>query len=105
MPNVLGLTFDDATAALSSEPLRTQAIYKPAQPGQRVGVVVGEIPAIGSHLAAFDTVRLVLAKPLHGIVPSVIGLSSTGGARAAGRRVVSSPSSAGCSRTAAGRSA
>jgi penicillin-binding protein 1A len=76
VPSVLGLAFDDATAALSSEPLRTQAIYKPAEPGQRVGVVVGEIPGIGSHMAAFDTVRLVLAKPLHGTVPSVIGLSS-----------------------------
>ena len=76
MPNVLGLSFDDATAALSSQPLRAQAIYKPAAPGQRIGVVVGQIPGIGSHLVSFATVRLVLAKPLHGVVPSVIGLST-----------------------------
>jgi penicillin-binding protein 1A len=76
VPNVLGLTFDDATAALSSQPLKAQAIYKPATPGQRVGVVVGEIPSIGSHLSSFDTVRLVLAKSLHGTVPSVVGLST-----------------------------
>ncbi len=76
VPSVLGLGFDDATAQLSSAPLRTQAIYKPALPGQRVGVVVGEIPGIGSHLAAFDTVRLVLARPVHGTVPSVVGLST-----------------------------
>ena len=31
---------------------------------------------LASPAAAFDTVRLVLAKPLHGTVPSVIGLSS-----------------------------
>jgi penicillin-binding protein 1A len=74
VPSVLGLSLDDATAALSSGPLRTQALYKPAAPGQRVGVVVGEIPRIGSYLLAFDTVRLVLAKPLHGTVPSVVGL-------------------------------
>src|SRR5581483_10423891 len=74
VPNVLGESFDDATTALSNEPLRSQAIYKPAVAGQPVGVVLGEIPAIGSHLSPFDTVRLVLAKPLHGVVPSVVGL-------------------------------
>jgi membrane peptidoglycan carboxypeptidase len=76
VPNVLGETFDDATARLSLQPLRSQAIYKPALPGQRVGVVVGQIPGIGAHLTSLDTVRLVLAKPLHGVVPSVIGLST-----------------------------
>lgn len=74
VPNVLGQSFDDATTTLSSQPLRTQAIYEPAAPGQAIGVVVGEIPSIGSHLSPFDTVRLVLAKPLHGVVPSVVGL-------------------------------
>jgi hypothetical protein len=74
VPNVLGLNFDDATTELSSMPLRSQPIYKPAQPGQPVGVVIGQIPAIGAHLEPLDTVRLVLAKPLHGTVPSVIGL-------------------------------
>ncbi len=74
VPSVLGQSFDDATATLSDGPLRSQAIYEPARPGQRVGVVVGEIPSIGSHLMPFDTVRLVLAKPLHGVVPGVVGL-------------------------------
>src|SRR5438067_5796070 len=86
VPNVLGQSFDDATAALSSGPLRSQAIYKPARPGQRVGVVIGEIPAIGSHLEPLDTVRLVLAKPLHGVVPNVLGLPTvTALERLAGR--------------------
>jgi penicillin-binding protein 1A len=76
VPNVLGLSYDDATAALSNQPLRTQPVYKPAKPGQRVGVVIGEIPSIGTYLTALDTVRLVLAKPLHGVVPSVLGLST-----------------------------
>jgi hypothetical protein len=76
VPNVLGQSLDDATTQLSLQPLRAEAIYKPALPGQRVGVVVGEIPAIGAHLSSFDTVRLVLAKPLNGIVPSVVGLST-----------------------------
>ena len=77
-----GESFDDATARLSTQPLRTQAIYKPASPGQRVGVVVGEIPRIGTYLRSLATVRLVLAKPLHGVVPNVVGLSSADGARA-----------------------
>src|SRR4029077_12406419 len=76
VPNVLGLSYDDETAALSNQPLRTQPVYKPAKPGQRVGVVIGEIPSIGTYLTALDTVRLVLAKPLHGVVPSVLGLST-----------------------------
>ncbi len=73
VPNVLGLSFDDATVALSGQPLKSQAIYTPARPGQRVGVVLGEIPGIGSHLLPYDTVRLVLAKPMHGVVPDVVG--------------------------------
>jgi penicillin-binding protein 1A len=76
VPNVLGESFDDATTRLSLQPLRAEAIYKPALPGQRVGLVVGEIPGIGTHLSSFETVRLVLAKPLHGLVPSVVGLST-----------------------------
>jgi penicillin-binding protein 1A len=76
VPNVLGQSLDDATTRLSLQPLRAEAIYKPALPGQRVGVVVGEIPGIGTHVSSFETVRLVLAKPLHGVVPSVVGLST-----------------------------
>ena len=81
VPDVLGESFDDATARLSSQPLRAQAIYKPAAPGQRVGIVVGEIPAVGAYLSSYDTVRLVLAKPIHGVVPRVVGLPA-GAARA-----------------------
>ncbi len=73
VPNVIGLTLDDAITQLSLEPLKAQALYKPAAPGQPVGVVLAEIPAIGSHLSPFDTVRLAVAKPLHGVVPNVVG--------------------------------
>ena len=67
------------------------AIYKPAQPGQRVGVVIGQIPSIGSHLEPFDTVRLVLAKPLHGVVPSVGGPDLDRSPREAGRARAQGP--------------
>ncbi|HEX3456006.1 MAG TPA: penicillin-binding transpeptidase domain-containing protein [Gaiellaceae bacterium] len=74
VPNVIGMSFDDATTALSSQPLRTQAIYKPAAPGQPVGVVIGQIPPVGSYLTALDTEQLVLARPTHGTVPNVVGM-------------------------------
>src|SRR5262249_62207221 len=74
VPTARGMTADDAPTVLSGGPRGRQPIYKPAQPGQPVGVVIGQIPSIGSHLEPLDTVRLVLAKPLHGVVPSVVGL-------------------------------
>ena len=77
VPNVLGLTLDDAITQLSLQPLKAQALYKPAAPGQPVGVVLGEIPTIGSHLTPLDTVRLAVAKPLHGVVPNVVGLATS----------------------------
>ena len=73
VPNVLGDHSTTRPRSSRTGRCAPQPIYKPAQPGQRVGVVVGQIPSIGSHLAPFDTVRLVLAKPLHGVVPSVVG--------------------------------
>src|SRR5262249_19684469 len=74
VPSVLGMSFDRAKARLSEQPLEAQVIYKPAAPGQRVGVVLAEIPGIGARLSSFDTVRLVLAKPVHGVLPRVVGL-------------------------------
>ena len=49
-------------------------IYKPAAPGQRVDVVLRQFPRTG-RLSSFDKVTLVLAKPLHGTVPKIVGLN------------------------------
>ena len=49
-------------------------VYKPAQAKQRVDLVLDQFPRKG-HLSSYDTVTLVLAKPLHGVVPKLIGLS------------------------------
>src|SRR5438034_579610 len=46
-----------------------------AAPTQRVDVVVGQYPAPNSRLSAGDRVTLVLRKPLHGVVPPVLGRS------------------------------
>jgi membrane peptidoglycan carboxypeptidase len=74
VPNVVGWTVASARTRLEAQPLTAQLVYKPASGGQRVGVVVKQFPA-GGTLSSFDKVTLVLAKPLHGLVPRTIGLS------------------------------
>jgi membrane peptidoglycan carboxypeptidase len=75
VPSVVGQTLEAATSRLALQPLEATAIYKPATPGQPLGVVVGQIPAEGKRLSSHDVVKLVFAKPLHGVVPQVVGLT------------------------------
>jgi penicillin-binding protein 1A len=82
VPNVVGWTVTDARSRLAAQPLTPQLVFKPASAGQRVGVVLRQFPA-GGTLSSFDKVTLVLAKPLHGVVPKTVGLSL----RAARRRL------------------
>jgi hypothetical protein len=72
VPKVVGLTLDEAKERLTAQPLESDVIYKPATRGQRLDVVLGQIPARGT-LSAYDTVMLVLARPRHGVVPIVVG--------------------------------
>src|SRR5258705_13441333 len=74
VPNLIGWHVDAARARLSAQPLTAQVIYKPATPGQRIGVVVRQYPK-GGTLSSFGRVTIVLAKPLHGTVPSIVGLN------------------------------
>jgi penicillin-binding protein 1A len=74
VPNVVGKTLDDAEARLAAQPLTPVLVYKPALPRQRLDIVLSQIPVKG-RLSSFDEVKLVLAKPLHGVVPNVRGLS------------------------------
>ena len=73
VPNVVGLGIDRARVRLSAQPLTPLVIYKPAAPGEPVGVVLKQFPQTGT-LASFGRVRLVLAKALHGVVPRTVGL-------------------------------
>jgi penicillin-binding protein 1A len=73
VPSVIGSTYSEAQARLAAQPLTPVVVYKPAAPGQRIGVVVGQIPARG-RLSSYDKVTLVFAKPLHGLVPNLVGL-------------------------------
>jgi membrane peptidoglycan carboxypeptidase len=74
VPNVVGWNVDSARTRLASQPLSAQLVYKPASAGQRVGVVLRQFPD-GGTLSSFDKVTLVLAKPLHGLVPKTVGLT------------------------------
>ena len=70
----------DAARAQAARPAaqRPLVVYKPAAPGQRLGVVLEQIPRRAPPRRA-DNVTLVLAKPLHGVVPSVVGLARSPG--------------------------
>jgi len=74
VPDVVGDTYDAARARLEAQPLTPVVVYEPAKAGQRVGVVVRQLPASG-RLSSFDKVTLVFAKAVHGTVPKVVGLT------------------------------
>jgi beta-lactam-binding protein with PASTA domain len=73
VPRVIGSTLDEAKGRLAAQPLRYDLVFKPAERGQRLDVVLGQIPKRGT-LSAHDKVILILAKPRFGVVPSVVGL-------------------------------
>ncbi len=73
VPRVVGQPIDAARARLQAQPLTPAIVYKPAAPRQRLGIVLGQFPA-GGTLSSYDKVTLVLAKPLHGVVPKLVGL-------------------------------
>jgi penicillin-binding protein 1A len=73
VPHVVGQTLAAANARLAAQPLRSTYVYEPAQPRQKLGVVVRQIPARGT-LSSYDKVTLVLPKALQGVVPKVVGL-------------------------------
>jgi penicillin-binding protein 1A len=75
VPRVLGMTYEKAVERLALQPLQAEPIFKPAVPLQRVGYVLGQLPKVGARLSAYDTVQLVVAKPIYGVVPRVVGLS------------------------------
>ena len=73
VPQLIGSTLDEAKERLAAQPLRYDVVYKPASRGQRLDMVLGQIPRRGT-LSAYDRVILILAKPRYGVVPTVVGL-------------------------------
>jgi penicillin-binding protein 1A len=76
VPNVVGETITAAEARLEGQPLTPAVVYRPARPGERLNVVVKQLPARGTA-SAHDTVTLVLPRSLHGSIPRLVGLSLT----------------------------
>jgi penicillin-binding protein 1A len=74
VPSVVGEPLAQAKERLAAQPLNANVVYKPARPRQRIDIVVDQFPRKG-RASSFDTVTLVLAKPLHGVVPKVVGLT------------------------------
>jgi penicillin-binding protein 1A len=74
VPNVVGMKLDEAQSRLALQPLNAEVFYQPAKPLQRPGVVVRQIPKKGT-LSSYDNVIVVLAKPVNGLVPDVVGLT------------------------------
>jgi membrane peptidoglycan carboxypeptidase len=80
IPRVIGMTVTRAKIRLAAQPLTPNIVYKPAQPKQRIDLVLDQFPRKG-RLSSYDTVTLVLAKPLHGVVPTVLGRALRTGSR------------------------
>jgi penicillin-binding protein 1A len=73
VPDVVGSTLANAKTTLDGTPLTAAIVYRPAKPGERLGVVVGQLPRQGTA-SAYDKITIVLPKSLHGSVPKVVGL-------------------------------
>jgi penicillin-binding protein 1A len=76
VPKVVGAPIDEARQQIAATPLAPLAIYKPAASGQPLNVVVRQQPKAGKRVSAGERVILVLAKPKHGVIPKVVGLSA-----------------------------
>jgi penicillin-binding protein 1A len=88
VPDVVGARVVEAKELLAEQPLVPVFAYKPAEPKQRVDIVLAQYPGGGRKLSANEKVTLVLAKPLHGVVPRVLGLTlAAARARLVGRRL------------------
>ena len=72
VPDLIGQPVQVARAHLVGQPLTPEIVYRVATPGQRLNVVLDQVPKRG-RLSAYDRVRLIVAKPTHGVVPNLVG--------------------------------
>ena len=75
VPDLRGDLLSTAETRLTGQPLTWKIVYKPALPGERVGIVTSQIPKTGT-LSAYQQVLLVLPKAQHGVLPKLIGLTA-----------------------------
>ncbi len=72
VPRVIGLPEQTAKERLALQPLTPKLVFKPAEPKQRPGIVVNQFPKRG-FLSTYDEVTIVVAKPVNGVVPNLVG--------------------------------
>jgi hypothetical protein len=72
IPRVVGMTLARAKLRLARQPLTPNIVYKPARRSSASISSLDQFPRTG-RASSWDTVTLVLAKPLHGVVPQVSG--------------------------------
>jgi membrane peptidoglycan carboxypeptidase len=75
VPNVHGWTLSAAESQLAGQPLQWHVATRPARPGARPGIVVGERIPPRDVASAYTTIDLVVSAPRHGVVPNLVGLS------------------------------
>jgi membrane peptidoglycan carboxypeptidase len=95
VPLVIGMTEEAAAARLAAQPLDAELVYVPAKPGRPPSIVLNQDPKAGG-LSANDSVRLVVSKAEHGLIPNFVGSSLADASREVHRlklrvRVVSAP--------------
>ncbi len=73
VPDLVGQPVQAARSRLAGQPLTASVVYRVAKPGQRPHVVLEQRPRKG-RLSAYDRVTLVVAKPIHGVVPQLVGM-------------------------------
>ncbi|MEJ7793202.1 MAG: PBP1A family penicillin-binding protein [Gaiellaceae bacterium] len=72
VPDVRGQELADAEDRLDAQPLTPELVFRPAEPLEPAGVVVDQRPRRG-YAETFDRIILVVTKPLHGVIPDLVG--------------------------------
>ena len=72
IPDVRGQSLAKAEARMDAQPLSPELVFRPAEPLEPAGVVVGQRPLRG-YADPFDRVILIVTKPLHGVIPKLVG--------------------------------
>ena len=72
VPDVRKLTLAEAEARVGAQPLTAKLVYEPAEPLQRVGVVVDQLPKRG-YRSSYDEIILVVTKATQGVIPNLVG--------------------------------
>ena len=72
VPDVRKLTLVEAQARVEAQPLTAKLVYEPANPLQRVGVVVDQLPKRG-YKSSYDEIILIVTKATQGVIPNLVG--------------------------------